>query len=362
VKTRFSKNYLQARARFIAASHAARAQLCRHYLPDVTGPEGENLTLDVATLPGRGAGALVIVSGTHGVEGYAGSAVQLDFLTSQTFHRASEMGLTLVLVHAHNPYGFAWDGRFNENNIDLNRNYLDWGRQPLPEAPDYDRLASAIMPSKRTPKALENADGKLIAFGREAGMGRLQAAITGGQYAHPLGLYYGGTGPSWSNLAMHRVLATLGKEPRICMLDIHTGLGPFGHGELIVDAAPGTPRHRLAQTIWGNAAVKSTQDGGSVSAILTGTLEDGAARAFPNAAFAYAALEFGTVDPMQVFRATQAWTWHVSRQHLEGRAAETAKADMRAAFDPDSDAWRQAVLDRSSWAVARAIDWLARGE
>ena len=30
----------------------------------------------------------------------------------------------VVLIHAINPFGYAWHRRFNENNVDINRNFL----------------------------------------------------------------------------------------------------------------------------------------------------------------------------------------------------------------------------------------------
>src|SRR5213592_2819131 len=60
-------------------------------------------------------------SGLHGVEGFAGSAIQLQLLNSLP---SLPQDAALIVVHVLNPYGMAWLRRFNENNVDLNRNFL----------------------------------------------------------------------------------------------------------------------------------------------------------------------------------------------------------------------------------------------
>lgn len=71
-------------------------------------------------------------SGVHGVEGYAGSAVQnkiLDFFL-ETPNMIKD-DVAIVIIHVVNPYGMSWWRRWNENNVDLNRNFLS-GRLPVP--------------------------------------------------------------------------------------------------------------------------------------------------------------------------------------------------------------------------------------
>ena len=75
----FSDGYSSARARFRAAALGANGTL--HTL---TLPTGKDLTIDVAVLSAgteaHDPPTLVHLSGTHGVEAYAGSAVQLALL------------------------------------------------------------------------------------------------------------------------------------------------------------------------------------------------------------------------------------------------------------------------------------------
>ena len=67
---------------------------------------------------------LVHISGTHGVEGPAGSAIQLASLNYLSSHPLSHPTTGVLFVHGLNAYGFKHHRRVNENNVDLNRNFL----------------------------------------------------------------------------------------------------------------------------------------------------------------------------------------------------------------------------------------------
>ncbi len=90
---------------------------------------------------------LFLASGTHGVEGLCGSGIQHFLLRDGVAARVPD-DVALVLLHAVNPFGFAWLRRVNEDNVDLNRNFLDHAA-PHPENADYDGLADAVNPSVR---------------------------------------------------------------------------------------------------------------------------------------------------------------------------------------------------------------------
>lgn len=142
----FGANYFEARAKFRRAAEDAGAVLRVFEHPSQRSPDGERLTIDVAQVGGREAtGCLLLISGTHGVEGFAGSGCQVGFLRD-SLHAALDRNTCAVIVHALNPYGFAWTRRVNEDNIDLNRNFRDFA-QPMPVNADYALLHSALIPA-----------------------------------------------------------------------------------------------------------------------------------------------------------------------------------------------------------------------
>jgi Protein of unknown function (DUF2817) len=353
-ETFFATNYFEAREMFLAAARDSGATVTSALHPTAKGPNERDIYMDCAVLgPPDAPGALVVISGTHGPEGYCGSGVQVGLLREGL---ASQWAQTMrvILIHAHNAYGFAWDTRFNEDNIDLNRNYLETFEAPLPINENYRLLAQWAAPALRDAETMQGAERALLGFAGEHGFPALQAALSGGQYEYPKGVYYGGVAPSWSNVTLHKFLkqACAGAS-KIVSLDMHTGLGPFGHGEIITEAAPGSSHYENQASVWGGD-ICSTKDGSSVSADLSGTMDNALVRAFEPAWSACVAVEFGTIDPMSVFRATGASSW----LHCYGDPASPQAAgintEMRAAFYPETDEWKRLVWARSADVIGKA--------
>jgi len=85
----FAANYREAREKFLAAARSAGAAVTSHVHPQQRGAEGEELAADVAFLGSDDAAAvLCILAGTHGVEGFCGSGIQVALLGDPAFHAA----------------------------------------------------------------------------------------------------------------------------------------------------------------------------------------------------------------------------------------------------------------------------------
>ncbi len=353
---RLAPSYAVARRRFLDAASVADADVESFVHPDHRGPGGEELAIDVATLGSvRAENVLMIVSGTHGVEGFAGSALQSRWLDGHVGGLAADAAanLCVVLVHGFNPYGFAWHRRTNEDNVDLNRNFIDWSKEP-PSNAGYDELAELLVPESWDESAQASSSTELLERAAQLGQDELQTVITGGQYRHVAGVFYGGTEPVWS----HRWLVAnadrlLGRAGRLGVIDLHTGLGPWGHGELIVHQHRSDPVYVRANRWWGD--VNSMRDGESVSANLSGDWLGRVAELVPNAELTAAALEFGTVDPILVLQALRAEAWVHARSEPTSAEAETARAQVRAAFADDDPAWLEALATRFDDVAGRAL-------
>ena len=87
-------------------------------------------------------GMLSLLALRPGIEGFCGSGCQTGFLTENWKSRLA-IDTALVLVHANNPHGFA-QRRINEDNIDLNRNFIDFDAK-TPESPEYAELHPALV-------------------------------------------------------------------------------------------------------------------------------------------------------------------------------------------------------------------------
>jgi hypothetical protein len=346
-----AQTYAEARARFVAAAAAAGATVTSHEHP-LTGPDHDPLAIDVAELGPRDAtDAVLVVSGTHGVEGFAGSALQSQWLEAATSARPDHV--RIVLVHALNPYGFAWVQRVNEDNVDLNRNFIDWDRPP-PSNPDYDILIDDLVPERWDEQSQQLASAALLGHMEQLGFERARSVITKGQYTHPHGVFYGGDRPTWSNRWLRSwAVAELAHCRRLAVIDLHTGLGPWGHGEFIVHLGSTEPGYQRAASMWGD--VKSPVDGDTVSTMLTGDWLDAFDHVLPDTEITSTALEFGTVDPVTVLQSLRADAWLHAHGDPTGPDAAGVRAQVRAAFADDDPGWIATLWQQFDPAVAAAL-------
>ena len=330
-----SRSYVEARAAFLDAAAAAGARIDSHPHP-LRGLEGEELFVDVAEVgPADAEPVIVVVSGTHGVEGYLGSALQRHHLESLAGSDTDHP--TLVFVHALNPYGFSWVRRVNEDNVDLNRNFVDWD-EPTPLNAEYTAIADLVVPTEWTPEEQQRTTGELLTLASEWGFPRLQAVVSGGQYHHPNGVFYGGTGPVWSHRRLREWSANaFAAAERVTIIDLHTGLGPWGHGELIGGGAPGDAIYDRAVRRWPDT--KSMLAGDSVSAVLAGDWVNASAELAPHAEVTPVCIEYGTVDPVTVLQSLRADAWLHGHGDPLGADAAAVRAQVRAAFADDDPAW-----------------------
>ena len=350
-----SRSYRDARTGFLTAAAGASARI-RSFAHPCTGLEGEELFVDVAEVgPVDAAEAVVVVSSTHGVEGYLGSALQRHHLDALA--GAPDAGPAIVFVHALNPYGFSWVRRVNEDNVDLNRNFIDWA-QPPPANPDYRELAAALVPDDWSDASQERTLLVLAAKLEEVGIERVQQIVSGGQYDDPTGVFYGGAGAVWSNRWLRRFLGErLAAVRRAGIVDLHTGLGPWGHGELISSEVPDSDAAARQRRWWGE--VTSLHDGTSVSAQLEGDWLTAAPGFSPETEITGIAIEYGTVDSITVLQSLRADAVLHAHGDPTAAAADAIREQVRGAFLDDDPSWLTACTPRYDEVLATAIAHLS---
>src|SRR5438094_4376388 len=225
----FSPDYFAARDRFREA--AARAGGRVETLPlDAKGPGGQNLGIDIAWFGAANPRRVLLhSSGLHGIEGFAGSAIQLQLINDIP---ALPDDTALIVVHVLNPYGMSWLRRFNESNVDLNRNFLSDGAYS--GAPDaYVTLNSFLNPP--APPRMDFYTLKAAWLVLRYGMPALKVAVVGGQYEYPKGLFFGGkrleqVGERYQAFLAERFTSA----ERVIAVDVHTGIGDYAEDILIV--------------------------------------------------------------------------------------------------------------------------------
>ncbi|MEO5325073.1 DUF2817 domain-containing protein [Mesorhizobium sp. CC13] len=363
----YSVDYAELRQRFRAAAARAGAELTE-YLHPLHGPAGEALATDVAYLGRRNAAKLmVLISGTHGVEGQFGSACQTAWLEENSPRRLPE-DTAVLAIHLINPWGTAWSRRVNEDNVDLNRNFIDW-QAGAPKNDRYATLHEALVCHEWEGPDRNKADEALAAAKqRLGGHAGLAPIVEAGQYDFPDGLFYGGAGPVWSNRTLGDILTTFaGQAHHVVVFDLHTGAGPYGYPALLSVAETEHGGLAWGKSIFGPAlsAVLTGRDATTdtgIAATATGYVSAAVRRAMPEARVLPLVVECGTLDGPTVMDAVQADNWLHVFGKVDSPLGQRIKANLRAAFIPEDPDWQWNCLNTSlryfdrAFADLKAID------
>ncbi|HUU72920.1 MAG TPA: DUF2817 domain-containing protein [Burkholderiales bacterium] len=336
----FSKTYAIARSRFIASACAAGATMDEVSL-DAMGPAGTPLAIEIAWFGAERPSRVVIhSSGIHGVEGFAGSAVQLALLDSPL---DIPQDAALIMVHCLNPYGMAWLRRVNEHNVDLNRNFILDVEERSGVADTYRALNSLLNPA-RLPAGPDLFYPRAIRCILKYGMPALRQGVAEGQYEYPEGLFYGGTefeqGPllylGWLSLRLRSV-------SRVIAVDVHTGLGKWGEEALYLRSGRDQPDEatRLGAEL-GRTLVTDAVAHGAYE--IRGMLSDVFGMLEPAPDWSFILQEFGTYPGLRVINALrQENYWH---HHGNVGPEHSSKQNLKRMLAPENGAWRTSVVDR----------------
>lgn len=340
----FSQRYAGARDKFVSAVETSSIVEKFSNVPHpMKGPKNERLFCDIAWAGNpKAKKILVLVSGLHGVEGGVGSAIQSDFVGR---HRRLPADVCVVLVHALNPWGFSWASRNDHEGIDLNRNFVNF-EQPLPDS----TAALSIW------QQLADRKIKLDTIGQQRG---LFDSLSQGQYEQGDALYYGGKKPSWSREVIEQLAGQIKPERRdkIVVIDIHSGLGPYGYGELICDHPHDSPATQTAMDLFG-ATVTEPAMGTSTSGVKTGLHDYFWHQQGDHVCFL--TLEFGTFgnrQMLEVLLADQQLQQAGDMDWSDQKTLDTKHA-MQDFFCPDETQWQELVLFRGRQVIEMALEGL----
>lgn len=354
----FPEDYRAGRTAFRAAAEKAGARLVT-YEANSIGPDGMPVTTDVALL-GRDDAPHVLLcnSATHGVEGFCGSGVFTGFLDSG---EAAELpdNVRLVLIHALNCHGFAWLRRVTEENVDLNRNFVDHTKAH-PKNAEYSTLHPVVLPDTWDEKSISSSTDKLERYVTKHSQYKLQSVLTGGQYDHPDGIFFGGRGPTGAHERFMEIVENhiVGAQ-HVLFLDWHTGLGPYGAAELLGMTRPGSP-HGDRVSKWFINGLAAPAEGQSLSAPLTGTIGSGLRRrlADTDTEITSLTIEFGTYSVREVLMALIADNWLHAKGDPDTDIGRAIKAQVRKALYPDEDNWKELVWIRGRQILRRGVQGL----
>jgi hypothetical protein len=339
----FSADYFSARERFRRAAARLGWVIETHPI-SARGPAGQPLSVDIARAgDDQATDTLVVSSGLHGVEGFFGSAIQCALLEQWPLHRPLPPGVRVVLLHALNPFGFCWLRRFDEQNVDPNRNFLCGADAYRGSHPAYTELEGWLNPRRR-PSGWELPPLKALWAALRLPVPTLRAALAGGQYDYPHGLFYGGARPSTARRLLEAHLERwIGGSSRVLHLDLHTGLGRWATFKLLADDPLGEARTAWLGRCFGPGALEDS-DAPGVAYAARGSLGSWCAARFPAVDYTYLCAEFGTYRPLEVLAGLRA----ENQAHHWGRPGSLrtrrAKGRLRELFCPTSPGWRRQVL------------------
>jgi len=231
----YSNSYDSARIKFLKKSKDLQKKYPASKIFQINVPSkvDNNLFVDVLYLPSlkEKDKLLILSSGVHGIEGHVGSAIQLMFIDK--FVCDSLLNKTGVLfIHSINPYGYKYNRRFSENNVDLNRNSSTIDTLYNIVNDGYPKVNDFINPKKKVnTRSLGNLffTPKAIIKILKASMPVLRQAILQGQYQFPDGLYYGGNNLEPQTVSLQPIISSICEPYKtIFEIDLHTGYGERG--------------------------------------------------------------------------------------------------------------------------------------
>ena len=226
----FPATYQDSRQRFIQDFEVLRGGWSSSSIDAYPLTTDPSLSIDYAwAVPKKKQNLVVISTGLHGIEGYVGSAMLKIFMDDYApLFNAENTGL--LLVHTINPFGMNVRRRYNENNVDLNRNFLPDEKYDRTINLDYEPLIPMLNPTG----SLENLFldevkfiSRLVTNIAQMGILRIRQGMLSGQYRHGKGVQFGGNSLQESALLMRGLLMeALGNYELVVHIDLHSGYGP----------------------------------------------------------------------------------------------------------------------------------------
>ena len=333
---------------------------------DINVPD-EDLSIDVINAPAEDSNdkLLILTSGEHGIEGYLGSAL-INLFCEEFINSLDPKNTGILLVHAINPYGMKYHRKSNENNVDINRNFVaDWNTLDSQLNSDYKKAVSFFQPSSRYGAAvLENlklAAGFLKAI-KSIGISSVERAITLGQYEFEKGLYYGGTGFEPSTLYMKRLYETIPAQYKsVVHLDLHTGYGPANDMSIVNSRYEKRTSEQLKE-LFGYPQILKTdaQEFYEINGDMIDYMYKLFSSSFPEKHLYSTTFEFGTIGDRTIDSLkTLKIIINENRLNFFGASSEKNAAKIKAEIDmlyaPKDTAWRENAAEKFRQAASGVL-------
>ncbi len=353
----FSKNYNESRNKFLEFSKKSGANIDSLELKKVLGPQKEKLFIDISYFGKKDASKVFFhTSGIHGVEGFAGSAIQLSILKNK-FIKLFPKDIAIVFIHIINPYGMAWLRRWNETNIDLNRNINSptfFKKEKCSQV--YCKLNELLnpynVPFNWNLSFLFGGIKSRLWYSKQ----RLKTGIASGQNFFPKGLFYIGKeleqGPK---IIITWLKNNFKNTKQILHIDVHTGLGSYAYDTLLFDREM-EEKYNFFKSMGDH--VQRHIDPNYIAYNTSGICRNiFSSMAFPKATYYGFTQEFGTYSNFKVLKALRKENYYHNWEKVNIK--HDSKKELLEVFNPQDENWQNKIIYRGNIMFNKALQWFS---
>lgn len=314
----------------------------------------ETLFIDGLYITGENPNKLMIVtSGIHGAEAFAGSTLQDLFL--QHLLEGEKPKVSVLLIHALNPFGFKYFRRTNPNNVDLNRNHAS-AEEFTSSNEAFEKLASVYTPDTPASAGIIPQTGfyisvfiKYITAGKKIILNTLS-----GQYKHPKSVFYGGTQLEKESVAVQEWISTFSKDKtHVLHIDLHTGFGEKGKLHFYgSDEYTSPDQIKNVQSIFPEIKMDTGRDADFYP--TKGDFVDWTWKSRPEQTVIPMVFEFGTLNSQKISGGLKSlWASILENQgYHHGFGTKHDRRLIRRRFEqlfnPQDKQWQQSVVDQGT--------------
>lgn len=366
VQQYFQNSYVESRSAFLVQANNLKTKFdsVQLFSRNVPSKIDNNLTIDFCYVPAQKETEklIIITSGTHGVEGYVGSAVQQMFMNEiLTDEMLDDIGV--LLVHSVNPFGFKYSRRVTENNVDFNRNCDTEQSLFSSKNEGYGKLLGMLNPEGKVNSAsLKNNFFMLIAINEliKESKASLRQAILQGQYKYTKGLYFGGVDFEPQLTILGEVFKTYSTDYKtVFNIDLHTGYGSRGEAHLFPNPIDDVKVKTALENVFKDYKINWGDSDDFY--IINGSFTDYIGKLLSDKFYLPMVLEFGTLNSQTTVGSIKS----IHNMVLENQGVQygfkSAKDSIKIMhsfmemYNPTSEKWRTKIMDDSKVMLNRTM-------
>ena len=362
----YPESYIESRDKFNSLAEELKLKHPNLITEALTLPTQTkaHLTIDTLYLPqnGKPDKLLILTSGIHGVEAFTGAAIQIEWLT-QFFKKDWLDHMGVLVVHAVNPYGFHFERRVDEANIDLNRNMSASERHFFWYSLAYEKFEPYLNPKTQLKtgwwsdlKLFAQSIVKLITYGKK----KITQIAVGGQYQNPKGIYFGGKEVRPNSKLLRTLFKKIGTSyDKILHIDLHTGYGE--RGTLHFFSSRDAIKLKGFDQLFSGYQIDSGSDDDFYK--TSGNFDRFTMKVFKDKEIVIPmTFEFGTLDSQTIlggFYSLRNMIYENQAHHYgyaDSSSEKQQKKDFLNMFNPSDKKWRDKVLRDGTETITRVVD------